>query len=63
MASHKCSLPSCESDSTGTAKYVSLSESESEILKFRFGSDMKGLCEPHYDDQFKKTYHLCSIVS
>jgi hypothetical protein len=54
MASHKCSLPSCESDITGTAKYVSLSESESEILKFRFGSDMKCLCEPHYDDQFKK---------
>ena len=52
MASTKCSFPSCESDVS--AKVVSLSESESEILQLRFGSDMKCLCDPHYSDQFKK---------
>ena len=54
MASQQCSLPSCESDIAGTAKHVSLSESESEIMKFRFGSEMKCLCEPHYVDHFKR---------
>ena len=52
MASTKCSFPSCESDVS--AKVVSSSESESEILQLRFGSDMKCLCDPHYSDQFKK---------
>ena len=54
MASHKCSLLSCESEKSGTDKYVSLSESESEIMKFRFGSEMKCLCEPHYVDHFMR---------
>ena len=39
-------LHSCESDIAGTAKHVSFCESESDILKFRFRSDVKCLCEP-----------------
>ena len=52
MASIKCSFPSCESDVS--AKIVSLSESESEILQLGYGSDMKCLCDPYYSDQFQK---------
>ena len=54
MASTKCAFPSCERDVLGIAKIVSLSENESEILKLRYGSDMKFLCDPHYSEQFKK---------
>ena len=54
MASTKCAFPSCERDVLGIAKIVSLSEDESEILKMRYGSDMKFLCDPHYSEQFKK---------
>ena len=55
MASQKCALPSCDSDSSGPAKqYVDLTTSESEVLMLRFGNDMKCLCGPHYNDQFKK---------
>ena len=55
MASQKCAFPSCDSFSLGPAKhYVGFSRSESEVLMLRFGSDMKRLCGPHYNDQFKK---------
>ena len=54
MASTNSALPSCESDISGTAKYVCWSESESPILKIRFGSKIKCLCEPRYNDKFKQ---------
>ena len=54
MASPKCSLPSCENEILGTAHVISLSPSESEVLFYRFGIDMKYLCNPHYKDQFTK---------
>ena len=54
MASTKCAFPSCERDVLGIAKIVILSKNESEILKLRYGSDMKFLCDPHYSEQFKK---------
>ena len=54
MASPKCSLPSCENEILGTAHVISLSPSESEVLFYRLGIDMKYLCNPHYKDQFNK---------
>ena len=54
MASPKCSLPSCENEISGTAHVISLSPSESEVLFYRLGIDMKYLCNPHYKDQFTK---------
>ena len=51
MASLKCGLPSC--DARVKIRFI-VNSSESEVLQFRFGVEVKQLCGPHYVDQFTR---------
>ena len=51
MASLRCDLPSCDVRENIS---VMVNSSESEVLQFRFGVEVKILCGPHYQDQFTR---------
>ena len=51
MASLRCDLPSCDVCENIS---VMVNSSESEVLQFRFGVEVKILCGPHYQDQFTR---------